>query len=254
MAELDAALLEVKEQVTLERGRVAIATVPTLASDPLPQILVAYKRLFPGVTVNLVEEDASAVALRVEMGLADFGLMARPVRRTDLKFVPLAHDPFVALFPKGKGPEVGKSVSLRELLSDSFLTVTTGSSIRSILEQAAIREGLTFEPVHELTQHTTLVGMVKSGVGAAAIPALSLRMMDLSGVDIIPLVRPTLVRELGIVHRKGDHFSAAANEFVAEIGRHFLMSGQDNRRADNEATRLPRIGPARASKSKRRSR
>ena len=251
IAELDAAVLEVKEQVELERGRVAIATVPTLASDPLPQILIAYKTRFPGITISLVEEDAAAVAQRVEVGLADFGLMARPDRRKDLSFESLANDPFVALFPKGKGPEGGKPVSLRDLLSHSFLTVTPGSSIRSILEHAAIREDLAFEPVHELTQHTTLVSMVKAGVGVAALPAMSLKMMDLSEIDVVPLVRPSVIRELGIIHRKGGQFSTAAKELVATIRRHFLLSGHDGKVGAIEATKPRRTKPLRALKLKR---
>ena len=117
LAELDAAVIEVREQVKLERGRVVISSVPTLACDPLPQIIVAYKARFPGVTVSLIEEDASAVAQRVELGLADFGLMARLDRRLDLAFEPLVRDPFVALFPRGRRAELARSVSLRDLLS-----------------------------------------------------------------------------------------------------------------------------------------
>lgn len=248
MAELSAAVLEVKEQVKLERGRVVIASVPTLASDPLPRILIAYKERFPGITISLLEEDASAVAQRVEAGLADFGLMARPDRRTGLAFQPLARDPFVALFRKGQGPEPGKAITLRNLLSGSFLTVTQGSSIRALLEKAAIREGLTFEPVHELAQHTTLVSMVKAGVGAAALPAMSLKAMDLSGADVVPLVRPSIARELGIVHRKGEKFSAAATELAGAIRRNFLLSGRDDK---SNAIKPPAPNAIGALKSKR---
>jgi len=249
LAELDAALLEVKEQVGLERGRVTLASVPTLASDPLPHILVAYKARFPGVTISLVEEDASAVARRVEAGLADFGLMARPDRRIDLAFEALAPDPFVALYPKGKGPEVGKPVRLRDVLSLSFLTVTKGSSIRAILEHAAIREGLAFEPVHELTQHYTLVGMVKAGVGVSALPVMSLKIMDLTGVDVVPIARPSIIRELGIVHRKGERFSAATKEFLAAIRRHFLLAGHDGKKDAVAAAKLHRASNRRQKRS-----
>ena len=248
MAELDAAMLEVKELVGLERGRVSIATVPTLASEPLPQILLAYQARFPGVAISLVEEDASAVAQRVEVGLADFGLMARPRRRKELTFELLTNDPFVALFPKGKGPGGSATVSLRDLLAQSFLTVTPGSSIRSILEHAAIREDLPFEPVHELAQHTTLVSMVKAGVGVAALPAMSLKMMDLSGADVVPLARPSIVRELGVVYRKGGQFSSAAKEFLSDIRRHFMLARRDDKRVGGQAkmrsgaSKLKRVG------------
>jgi len=230
-AELDTALIEVKEQVELERGRVVLSCVPSLASDPLPQILVAYRKRFPGVALTLIEEDAAAVAARVEAGTADFGLMARPERRIDLVFEPLMCDPFVALFPKGAAPADGKPVSLRDLSQRTFLTVTRGSSIRDILERVALRDGFPFEPAHELSQHTTLVAMVKAGAGVGALPLLSLKTINLFGIETVPLVRPGIVRDLGIVHRKGERFSAAAGEFLAAIRRHFASPTAGDGRA-----------------------
>ncbi len=124
--------------------------------------------------------------------------------------------------------------------------MTKGSSIRAILEHAAIREGLVFEPLHELAQHTTLVGLVKAGVGIGALPSLSLKMMDLSGVEIVPLARPHILRELGVVHRKGERFSAATQEFLTAIRRHFLLAGHDGKSLAPEATKPSRSSNRRA--------
>jgi LysR family transcriptional activator of glutamate synthase operon len=69
---------------------------------------------------------------------------------------------------------------------------------------------------HSVTQHQTVVAMVAAGLGVALLPALSLA----DNLDVVRLtvVDPQITRDLGMLQRKGEPSSTAAQEFIAAMG------------------------------------
>src|SRR6478736_3348512 len=78
--DLDTARAAVDAVRGLEAGRLDLVTLPTLASDPIAELIGGFRRLHPGVLVRMLEpDDASAVAELVRSGACEIGACDLPV-------------------------------------------------------------------------------------------------------------------------------------------------------------------------------
>lgn len=220
-AELDSALLELRDEADLRRGRVVVAVVPSLASQLLPAVIVEFTCRYPGIKVHLIEDDAGAVERRVDVGEADFGLGSAPEHHADLEFVPLARDKFLAMVPLHHPLAKQKSIKLSRLAEYPFLTVMQGTNIRRVIERAVAAEGCTLSPAYELLQHHTIAAMVAAGLGVTALPSMSIALIDRSRVRVLPISGSEVSREVGIFRRRGEAAAPAVRAFMLEVARAF---------------------------------
>ena len=72
------------------------------------------------------------------------------------------------------------------------------------------RTGLDFEPSFESHQLTTIGGMVANGLGVSIIPSLSANQMTQLGAVCLALREPIIKREVGILCRRKQPLSSAA--------------------------------------------
>lgn len=217
VADLDAAVAEIRDQATLRHGRLVIAATPTIASNLLPPALVAFRSLYPGIAVRIVEDWASGVERRVESGEADFGVGPHSERRTELTFSLIVRDQFVGVVPIGHKLAGRDRVRLDAFLAYPLLTTMPESSIRSSVEEILEPRGIKLRTDHTLMHHETVVAMVAAGFGVALLPSLALGSVDRKRVSLVNIVSPEIARDVGIMQRRGGNASAAVGEFLRRL-------------------------------------
>src|SRR3954471_3780204 len=116
----------------LSAGRLSIATLPTLAVDPLAAWVGRFRIDHPGVDVEIVEpEDAASVHQLVRDGRCDVGL-AELARADDLEAVPLGDHIIVAVAPAAaRLPRSGR-VPLVRLAAFPLVSTPPGTSTRDL--------------------------------------------------------------------------------------------------------------------------
>ena len=215
LADLDSAVLEVRDHASLRRGRLSVASIPSVASRILPATAAAFMARYPGIDVQIIELGAADVERRVAGGDADLGIGAAPDRNSELVFSFLMCDPFVGLVSNENPLARRRRVPLRALFEYPLITTVPGTSIRATLERACREHGQSLRVTHSVTQHQTVVAMVGAGLGVALLPRLSLT--ESPGVTRLTVVEPEITRDLGVVRRKGEAASAAAHEFIGAL-------------------------------------
>jgi len=215
LADLESAVLEVRDHASLRRGRLAVASIPSVASRILPGVVAAFTERYPGIDVQMIELGARDVERCVAAGNADLGIAATPDRNSELTFSFMLRDRFVGLVPPDSPLARKRKVPLEALFDFPLITTVDGTSIRTTLERACRAYGQSLRVTHAVTQHHTVVAMVGAGLGVALLPELSLG-------DDVPVARltvtaPEITRDLGVVQRKGESASAAALEFIAAL-------------------------------------
>ncbi|MYZ49956.1 LysR family transcriptional regulator [Propylenella binzhouense] len=217
LADLDGAVLELRDQACLRSGLVSVAATPSLASRLLPGVLLAFGSRHPGVRVRVFELDARVILSSLAAGEADLALAPRPPRTAvEIGFEPLARDPFVGLVAAGH-PLAGRGeASLAELVRHPVVTTVEETSIRETLARACLEAGLALEVAHALTQHHTIVELVALDLGVAILPTLSLPDR-LERVTPLRISGPPVEREVGLLRRRGEAVSAAAAAFAAIV-------------------------------------
>jgi LysR family carnitine catabolism transcriptional activator len=216
LADLESAVLEVRDHASLRRGRLSVAAIPSVASRILPGVVADFIARYPGIDVQMIELGAQDVERCVASGNADLGIAAVPDRNSELSFSFLMRDRFVGLVAKTNPLARKRRVRLEALFEYPLITTVAGTSIRSALERACREQGRSLRVTHSVTQHQTVVAMVAAGLGVALLPALSLA----ENLEVVRLmvVDPQITRDLGVIQRKGEPSSAAAQEFIAAMG------------------------------------
>ncbi len=215
LADLESAVLEVRDHASLRRGRLSVASIPSVASRILPVTAATFMKRYPGIDVQIIELGAADVERCVASGNADLGISAASDRNSELVFSFLMCDPFVGLVSNENPLARRRRVRLDALFEYPLITTVPGTSIRATLERASRERGQSLRVTHSVTQHQTVVAMVGAGLGVALLPRLSLT--DSPGVTRLTVVEPEITRDLGMVRRKGEASSAAAHEFIGAL-------------------------------------
>ena len=196
-------------------GELRLGGMPSTNLAVLPALQRRFARRHPAARVSLLEGTDDEMVDWLERGLVDLSCVVVGLGAVDGPV--LAEDEFVALVHP-EHPLVGEaSIAVEDLLDDAF--VTSKSGCEPLVESIFAGQGLTFRPTHRVTQLSTIVTMVRAGMGVALLPSL---MLDGDPAGVVPLpLRPRVPRTLRIGHRPGSRPSALAKaflDFVVEEG------------------------------------
>lgn len=194
-----------------KRGKVRIASVPTLAASLLPRVIADYNRLYPNIKLSVHDILANQVAQMVREGRADFGLSVEPTGGEDLEFTPIIDDKNVVICSLDHPLLLQEVVEWQSLTDYAFIGMHRDSSSRQETDRAMRHIGKSLNILCETGQITTVSRMVASGLGISVIPSLSFHLISGNGLDFRTLVNPFLPRTLGIITRRHKPNSSAAD-------------------------------------------
>jgi LysR family transcriptional regulator, carnitine catabolism transcriptional activator len=196
----------------LEAGTLALGSLPTLAADPLADLVGRFRAAHPGVVVDLAapEDTADLVALlrdgRCEVALAE------PVSLPEtLETHRLGDQRLLVVLPPGTRRR-RRSLPVEELKRVPFIATPEGTSSRRLLDEAFAAVGLTPTIAVVAAQREAILPLVAAGAGAAMVPeALAERASRLGAVVATP--RPEITRRVVLAHRPGP-LAPAARRFL----------------------------------------
>jgi DNA-binding transcriptional LysR family regulator len=219
LAELAAALTEIRESGRAQRGDVAIACVPTVGVHWLPRVLLRYAATHPDNRVRILDHTSAGVAGAVLRREAEFGIHIGGNPHPDLTSVPLFSDRFVLICRDDHRLAARKRIAWRALRDEPLILAGAGSSNRPLLDNA---DALPHLPpaFYEVQRSSTAVGLVAQGLGAAVVPRLALQAGAYPNVRVVPLVDPVVEKPLVLIARRAAQLSPAAAALHALIREH----------------------------------
>ena len=215
-AEITTALAAMRDAATLQRGRVAVALLPSLAAGWLPGVLAAYRAAYPGIEIDIADVLSEPCIERVASGKADFALAAIRADTPELQAEPFCSDDF-HLVCRADHPLARrkKAIAPADLAAWPFIHLARNSSVRQYLEAAFHPEAM--HTLMEVEQLATVMGMVRAGLGISVVPALTLFHFDQPGLVTRPLALPGLLRQIYLVRRRDRSLSVAAQALYALV-------------------------------------
>jgi DNA-binding transcriptional LysR family regulator len=179
--DLGDAVQGLREAAALQRGRVSIALLPSLAAAWLPPVLALFHARHPGIQLQVSDLLSESCIAQVASGQADLALAALPSpRMADLKDQP-------------------------------FIQLARHSSVRQYLESQSRAQPL--DTLLEVEHLATVMGMVRAGLGISVVPALALFHFVQPGLVTRPLADADRQRDLYLVRRRQRSLSPAAQAF-----------------------------------------
>jgi len=209
LADLDAALHEVRELGEQRRGRVIVAAAPTVACRLMPVCLARCVDEYPFISLVLRDDVQADVLRQVKSGEADFGVVIGPLTPDDLLVETLMTDSF-CLICRSDHPLAGhKQVEWRSLEGERLLMLDHTSGSRPIIDRVLQDHAVNVEVTQELGHSATVFGLIEAGLGVSILPTLALPFPAGSSLVMRPLI-PRAERTVALVRRRERSLSPAA--------------------------------------------
>lgn len=225
LAEAQMAKDSVKGFINFPQGKIMVGALESLVQTRLPSLLTAFSKEHPGIKVFIRENTTEPLLEALKKGELDLALAHSEVIHTNTDLIPpkglyskpLYKDELVLVVEEGHPLEKRKTISIRELRDESFVSFKEGSGIRSQLLVTCNREG--FEPLitYECASPRTLVA---EGLGVSVLPRL---MAESPGPSISILqLDPPLSRLVSVFYMEGRYLSPCAKAFLRFMESYFI--------------------------------
>jgi DNA-binding transcriptional LysR family regulator len=212
----------VGELTALRGGTVAVG----IFGDPAPwrvdELVAAFLRRHPDVSVRLVGRNSSAIAERVRRGDLEAGVVALPIDDDRLDVRPIVRDEVVYV---SAHPERTRGPATIERLAETPLVFYDAESadedpIRRQLAERAQALGVRLQPKVEVEHKDVALALVAAGIGDTYLPTAYTRAPYYpEGVSTAPF-SPALFDTFAVITRPGARLSAGVRELLADLEAH----------------------------------
>lgn len=201
-------------------GRLRIGSIGTSTSlKLLPRLLDKFRRLHPGVEVNVTERADADIERDLVDRRVEIGVVRLPQPSFDT--LALATDELVAVLPEQHPLARGASVAVRELAKYPLVLTQAGSQdmVMRMFERAGVRP----QVAHELSQVVSILEFVAHGSGVSVLPSLAVSGPT-PGLAFRPIV-PRTSRRVALACLDQARLSPAARAFWELARREPPVSG-----------------------------
>ncbi|GFG50965.1 LysR family transcriptional regulator [Mycolicibacterium agri] len=192
-------LVDAAATLRVEReAQLRVASSMTVAESLLPQWLGDFRRLNPGVQIQLQVINSMQVCDRVTDGSCDLGFVEGPSVPEHLNKVTVARDRLVVVVhPEHPWARRRRPLTMAELAATPLLTREPGSGTRHTLD-VVLAEFERPAPLLELGSGAAIRTSVLSGVGPAVLSTLpiaddvaegDLKVVEVEGLDLQRTIR-----------------------------------------------------------------
>jgi DNA-binding transcriptional LysR family regulator len=219
IADLGAALAEIRDTGRSLRGDVTIACIQTVSVNYLPESVQRYAALHPENRIRILDNPSGEVAAAVLRREAEFGINMQGPSHPELASVPFLQDRFVLVCRDDHPLARKRSVAWKQLEPHPMILAGHESGTRPLIELAVRRRNVKWRPFYEVQRSSTALGMVAKGVGATIVPGIAMEKDAYPRLRAIPLVDPVVSRTLVLLSRAHAHLSPAAQALYDLIRR-----------------------------------
>lgn len=200
---------------TGEEGRLVIGVSPFRGLYLLPGLVKKIKARFPGVQVQLQENQSDQLRKDVAEGRYDFAIVNLPVNESILDVRLIEQDEMVLAVPNDLLELVqakpGQPVSISDCKQLPFVTVGRNQEMHRLLDQLCAREDFNPHIAVEVTGIATAWEMVRQGLGATLLPLQFVREKGgAEAVTLFPVKDSLSARQPAVVTRRGQYLSEYA--------------------------------------------
>jgi molybdate transport repressor ModE-like protein len=211
VARLSAAQADMQALADGAAGTLRVGTFQSVASRVLPTLVQRFAADWPGIEVQLTEDDKDEHLLElVERGELDLTFAMYPFPDGPFESAEVLRDPYVLVVQADSPLAAGLAAldGVRELSLISYRTCRSASIAENHLRSLGIEPRVVFRS----DDNGTVQSFVRSGFGCALVPALAVDREDPNVAVLELLDFPP--RVLGIAWHRDRHRTPAARAFV----------------------------------------
>jgi DNA-binding transcriptional LysR family regulator len=188
-----------------EIGRLRIGFVSSAALEIVPSIVVAFRKQYPEVTLDLMNlRTVSQVKKLISKNL-DIGFLRLPLSNEQLRATVIHREPFLLVLPKGHPRARDKQVHIAHLRDERFVAYGRrwAPGFFDSVIQMCLKEGFNPNIVQETGEMYTAIALIAAGAGIAILPR-SVVLAQSKNIVMKPLAGKVPVSEIAIATRSGN--------------------------------------------------
>ena len=174
-------------------GFLSVASVTTFATHWMPHLIEMYRQRYPGIMLNVYDDNSEGVEQMVLRGQIEFGVCSVVSGDKRLSFTPLLEDEF-GLVCHHTHPLAGKSSLRWAEIADLPHIGTVGHRQLEPYKAAAFLLNRSFY----VSNMISLLAMLSRNMGVTVLARLGVPP-DRDDLAFVPLVRPSIKRCLGVM-------------------------------------------------------
>jgi LysR family transcriptional regulator, low CO2-responsive transcriptional regulator len=229
----------------LTGGKLRISVAST-ANYFVPNLLAAFYRRHPGVTVSLDITNRETLLHQLSENTVDLVIMGQPPAETDVESGAFMDNPLVVVAPPDHPLVKERHIQLTRLQNEVFLVREPGSGTRVAMERFFSERGIHITTGMEVGSNEAIKQSVQAGLGLGLLSRDTLEQeLTLKRLAILDVAEFPILRHWYVVHRRGKRLPTVAQafkEFLLKDARELL------RGAAPSSDRRPRKGRGQLAK------
>lgn len=195
--------------------------VVTTAEYLLPQLLMAFARQHPQVSVKLTVGNRSEIGAQLRQQDIDLAVMGRPPAELRVEAAPFARHPMAFVAAPDHPLVTRPGLTLADLADVNILVRERGSGTRTTVEQLFKTAGVEMKLGAESSSNEAIKQMCAAGFGIAFISLHACVLELQTGVLVqVPLPGHPIEREWYVISLADRQLPAAASAFGAFLREH----------------------------------
>jgi len=198
-------------------GSLTIATSSSMITYILPNVIKMFIDQFAGIKFKLITCAISIEIPRMILnGEAEFGIGAKidRVSSEKLDFISWKSFDKVLLTAKGHPLSKKKNITLADIAKYPLILYREGTMTRKSVEEAFIRDNLSYEIVMEIDVAENIKKYVEIGIGLSVLSSLALTREDKNKLFLFDITHLLGKIEYGIYFRKDKYVTTAMKQFI----------------------------------------
>jgi DNA-binding transcriptional LysR family regulator len=210
--------LQVREGATAMAGTIRLATVYSVGLHALPPYLTRFMKAHPRVNVHLEYRRTNQVCEGCRDGTLDFGIVALPIRRSNLTVIAWQEETLVLVCAPGHPLAHRRRVSLSRLHGEDFIAFERDIPTRKTIDRILALHRVRVNRVMEFDNIETIKGAVEVGSGVSIVPETTVvGAVQRGSLARVGFVEGRFTRTVGVVHRRGGVLGQAGQAFIRNM-------------------------------------
>jgi DNA-binding transcriptional LysR family regulator len=196
-------------------GTIRVATVYSVGLHELPSYIKLFIKEHPQVKVHIEYSRTDKIYEACLNNTIDFGIVALPLRQPNLAIIPFREDKLVVVCNPNHKLAERRRVSIKQLEGEDFIAFERDIPTRKTIDRILKQHRVSVNYMMEFDNIETIKRSLEVGIGISILPETALVYEVKNGLlSALDFKEGTFTRSIGIIHRKGKVFSAAARQLV----------------------------------------
>ena len=196
-------------------GTVRVAAIYSVGLHDMSRHMQPFMSTYPQARVLLECLHPHKVVEAVLNDEADLGILSYPMATRALGVIPLRSEPMALVTHPTHRLARRRAVQPADLNGERFVAFDRALAIRKAIDRALKQVNVKVEVVMEFDNVETIKQAIGIAAGVSVLPRPTvLKEIGVRTLAVVPLTLPSLVRPIGIIHRRGQRFTPAVARFV----------------------------------------